>query len=104
LLGVIDRTDNDQYSVFRIGPDQFSSLRSYAQDLDYGDPSNYDVDLDKIDNFGGGFWTLHPRRLFTPMTEADKAIQANVDIEFLKRSTMSWPVRCVETMIRRRMR
>ena len=102
LLGVIDRTDNDQYAVFRIGPDQFSSLRSYALDPEYGDPVQYDVDLDKIDNFNGGMWTLHPRRLWTRLTEADQVIINNsVDKEFLIRSTSPWPVSCVETMMAR---
>ena len=101
LLGVIDRTDNDQYAVFRIGTDQFSSLRSYALDPDYGDPSGYDVEIDKIDSFHGGLWSLHPRRLLTPLTDAEQVIKANVDKEFLIRSTSPWPVGCVETMMAR---
>jgi hypothetical protein len=83
-VGVIDRK-TASYKVLEISSVVLKSIQSLVRDEDWGDPSQYDIDI-KVDKNGGaqGYYSVvaKPKK---PLTQEDIDIKASVDLEQLKR-------------------
>lgn len=83
LLGIIDRKTNS-YKVIDISTTVFKSIQELVRDSDWGDPSQYDVDI-KVDNRGGptGYYSViaKPKK---PLTAEDLEIKQTIDLDALK--------------------
>lgn len=83
-LGVIDRK-TQSYKLLDVSVSVFKSIQELARDEDWGDPSQYDVDI-KVDKQGGpsAYYSViaKPKK---PLSPSDLEIKQQVDLEFLKK-------------------
>ena len=84
LAGVIDRK-TQSYKVLDMSTAVFKSVQKYVRDEDWGDPSQYDVDI-VVDKQGGatGYYSVVAKPM-KPLSPEDLEIKADVDLEDLKR-------------------
>jgi len=84
LIGIIDRS-TQSYKILDLGVSIFKGIQALTRDEDWGDPSQYDVDI-KVDKKGGptGYYTVTPKQP-KPLTPADLEIKSQADLEELKR-------------------
>ena len=70
LVGVIDRKTST-FKILDIGYSVFQNIKSLTNDPDWGDPSNYDIDL-VVDRNGGasGYYKTNPKPA-KPLSVAD---------------------------------
>lgn len=84
-LGVIDRGTNS-YKILDVSWSVLSDIQTYADDADWGDPTEYDFDI--VVNPHGGAQNYYkavakPKR---PLSASDMAIkERDVDLEFLQK-------------------
>jgi len=98
LVGVIERKTG-MYKVLDIGFSIFKGIQTYANDDDWGPPTNYDVDI-VVDPKGGstGYYTViaKPKK---PLSAADLQLKEQSDQEFLvKMSTAPEPEKVEERL------
>jgi len=84
LVGVIDRS-TQSYKILDIGPAIFKGIQTLVRDEDWGDPTQFDINI-KVDKNGGptGYYTVTPKKQ-KPLTPEDLEIKQMVDLEELKR-------------------
>lgn len=84
LVGVIDRK-TQSYKILDMSVSVFKGIQELVKDEDWGDPSQYDIDI-KVDKQGGatGYYTVMPKQP-KPLSAADLDIKSQVDLEDLKR-------------------
>jgi len=84
LVGVLDRKTSS-YKILDTSVSVFKAIQELVRDEDWGDPSQYDVDI-KVDKQGGatGYYTVIPKSK-KPLSAADLDIKQQVDLEDLKR-------------------
>jgi hypothetical protein len=84
LVGVIDRKTQG-YKILDMSVSVFKSVQELVKDDDWGDPSQYDIDI-KVDKNGGatGYYTVMPKQP-KPLSAADLEIKSQVDLDDLKR-------------------
>lgn len=83
-VGMIDRKTGT-YKVLDIGVAIYQKIQGYSRDEDWGDPSQYDVDI-VVDKNGGatGYYNVIPKPK-TQMSDEDINLKQDVDLEALKR-------------------
>lgn len=83
-LGVIDRSTNS-YKLLDVSWSVLSDIHTYAQDTDWGDPTQYDFDI-VVNPHGGpqGYYkaVAKPKR---PLSAQDLMIKEKVDLDDLER-------------------
>jgi hypothetical protein len=84
LVGVIDRV-SQSYKILDMSVSVFKGLQELVRDEDWGDPTQFDVDI-KVDKQGGptGYYTIIPKSK-KPLSAADLDIKSQIDLEDLKR-------------------
>ncbi|HUS88851.1 MAG TPA: hypothetical protein VMW91_05690 [Desulfosporosinus sp.] len=84
LLGVIDRK-TQSYKILDVGPAVFKGVQKLVRNEKWGDPSQYDIDI-QVDKAGGpsGYYTVIPMG-HTPLSPSDLEIKQMADLEELKR-------------------
>ena len=84
LVGVIDRK-TASYKILDMSFTVFKSVQELVKDDDWGDPTQYDIDI-KVDKNGGatGYYTVMPKRP-VPLSTADLELKDQVDLDDLKR-------------------
>lgn len=84
LVGVIDRRTG-AYKILDISVSVFKSVQELVRDEDWGDPSQYDVDI-KVDKDAGpsGYYSVIPKAK-KPLSPQDLEVREKVDLEDLKR-------------------
>lgn len=84
LVGVIDRK-TQSYKILDMSVSVFKSVQELVKDEDWGDPTQYDIDI-KVDKNGGatGYYTVMPKKP-KPLSAADLEIKSQVDLDDLKR-------------------
>lgn len=84
LTGVIDRK-TQSYKILDMSPAIFKQVQANVRDEDWGDPSQYDVNI-VVDKDGGpnGYYTVlaKPKK---PLSPEDLEIKADADLDDLKR-------------------
>ena len=87
FTGVIDRKTGT-YKILDMGVAIYQSVQDLSRDEDWGDPSQYDIDV-KVNKNGGatGYYKCHPKPK-TPMSDDDIKIKQGVDKEALKRKCL----------------
>lgn len=102
FVGVIDRKGNE-YKLLDIGPLVYQGVQTLSRDEDWGDPSQYDVDI-KVNKSApaAGYYTVTPKNK-TPLSEADLKLKAEkVDEAHLLRKctppTPEWTLTRVNTI------
>lgn len=87
FAGIIDRKTNT-YKILDMGVAIYQKVQGYSRDEDWGDPSQYDIDI-VVDKNGGatGYYNViaKPKK---PLSDEDVAIKQNVDLESLKRKCL----------------
>lgn len=95
FAGIIDRKTGT-YKILDMGVAIYQKVQGYSRDEDWGDPSQYDVDV-VVDKQGGatGYYNViaKPKK---PLSDEDVAIKQNVDLESLKRKCLPPSVESVE--------
>jgi hypothetical protein len=84
LLGVIDRKTN-MFRMLDVGYGVFGNIKTYAQDEDWGDPSQYDIDI--ICNPNGS-----PQEYYKCVCKPKKPLSAN-DLDIRERANLDDLVR-----------
>ncbi len=90
-IGIIDRK-SQSYKILDLGAQVFRAIKSLAQDDDWGDPIQYDIDI-KVNPDGGpsAYYTVVPRPK-KPMSAADLKLKEDANLDVLKlRSTPPEP-------------
>ena len=84
LVGIIDRR-TQSYKILDMSVSVFKSIQDLVRDEDWGDPTQYDIDI-KVDKNGGptGYYTVIPKSK-KPLSAADLDIKSQVDLDDLKR-------------------
>lgn len=84
LVGIIDRR-TQSYKILDMSVSVFKSIQELVRDEDWGDPTQYDIDI-KVDKNGGptGYYTVIPKAK-KPLSAADLDIKSQVDLDDLKR-------------------
>lgn len=84
LVGIIDRK-TQSYKILDMSVSVFKSIQSLSRDEDWGDPSQYDIDI-KVDKEGGatGYYQVSPKPKM-PLSAADLELKSQADLEDLKR-------------------
>ena len=84
LVGVIDRKTST-FKILDIGYSVFQNIKSLTNDPDWGDPSNYDIDL-VVDRNGGasGYYKTNPKPA-KPLSVADLELIEAIDYDDLNR-------------------
>lgn len=84
LVGIIDRR-TQSYKILDMSVSVFKSIQELVRDEDWGDPTQYDIDI-KVDKNGGpaGYYTVIPKSK-KPLSAADLDIKSQVDLDDLKR-------------------
>lgn len=84
LVGVIDRK-TQSYKILDMSSMVFKGVQELVRDEDWGDPSQYDVDI-KVNKSAGvtGYYAVIPKSK-KPLTPSDLEIKEQVDLEDLKR-------------------
>lgn len=86
LVGIIDRATSS-YKILDLSPTAFKKIQELSRDEDWGDPSQYDIDI-KVDEDGGatGYYNViaKPKK---PLSATDLELKNQVDLEDLKRRT-----------------
>lgn len=84
LVGILDRKTSS-YKIMDMSVSVFKAVQELVRDEDWGDPSQYDIDV-KVDKQGGpsGYYTVIPKSK-KPLSAADLDIKSQVDLEDLKR-------------------
>jgi hypothetical protein len=84
LVGIIDRK-TQAYKILDMSVSVFRGIQKFVRDEDWGDPSQYDIDIN-VDKQGGatGYYTIVPKPK-KPLSAADLEIKEQVDLEDLKR-------------------
>lgn len=86
-LGVIDRY-TQSYKILEIGQTVFKSIQNLARDEDWGDPTQYDINIE-VDKNGGaaGYYRVNPKPK-KPLSAEDLEIKQNsVDLDVLQQLT-----------------
>lgn len=98
LVGAIDRTDNE-YGIFKINRSLFSSISSYVNNKNWGDPKEYDFAIENLEyeSFQEGVYRVAALAK-NPLTEREKNIP--VDKNMLDNNTLPFPSHCVKSFIR----
>ena len=91
---MIDRKTGT-YKILDMGVAIYQKVQGYSRDEDWGDPSQYDVDI-VVDKNGGatGYYNViaKPKK---PLSDEDVEIKQNVDLESLKRKCLPPSVEAV---------
>ena len=95
FTGVIDRKTGT-YKILDMGVAIYQKVQGYSRDEDWGDPSQYDVDI-VVNKQGGatGYYNVIAKPK-TPLSDADVEIKQNVDLESLKRKCLPPSTEAVE--------
>jgi len=95
FTGVIDRKTGT-YKILDMGVAIYQKIQGYSRDEDWGDPSQYDIDV-VVDKQGGatGYYNViaKPKQ---PLSDEDVEIKQNVDLESLKRKCLPPSTEAVE--------
>lgn len=88
-LGVIDRTSNS-YKIMDVSWAILSDIQTYADDDDWGDPSQYDFDIVVNPNGGPQNWYKTVAKPKRPLSANDLLIkERDVDLEYLESKCVS---------------
>jgi len=84
LVGVISRR-TQAYNILDLSPQAFKGIQELVRDEDWGDPSQYDLNI-KVDKQAGpsGYYTIIPKSK-KPLSAADLELKQQVDLDDLKR-------------------
>lgn len=84
LLYVIDRK-TASVKLLDISKSVFDGVRELTRDEDWGDPTQYDIDIkvDKQSTSPGGYYKVVPKSK-KPMSPADLELKQNVDLDLLR--------------------
>lgn len=84
LIGIIDRK-TQSYKILDISVSVFKSIQELVRDEDWGDPTQYDIDV-KVDKDGGatGYYTVIPKSK-KPLSKEDLDLKEKADLDDLKR-------------------
>jgi hypothetical protein len=84
LVGIIDRK-TQSYKILDMSVSVFKSIQELVRDEDWGDPTQYDIDV-KVDKNGGatGYYTVIPKSK-KPLSKDDLDIKEKADLDDLKR-------------------
>lgn len=98
LVGVIDRK-TQSYKLLDISKSVFDGVRELARDEDWGDPTQYDVDI-KVDKNGGasGYYKVIPKSK-KPLSASDLEIKQNIDLESLRKKCQPPTVEQMKTRV-----
>lgn len=99
LVGVIDRR-TQSYKILDMSISVFKSIQELVRDEDWGDPTQYDIDI-KVDKNGGptGYYAVVPKSK-KPLSAGDLEIKQQVDLEDLKRRCTPPTPEQVEEMVK----
>lgn len=84
LIGIVDRS-TQSYKLMDISVSVLKGIQSLVRDEDWGDPTQYDINI-KVDKNGGatGYYTVIPKNK-KPLSAADLEIKEKIDLEDIKR-------------------
>ncbi len=84
LVGIIDRK-TQSYKILDMSVSVFKSIQELVRDEDWGDPTQYDIDI-KVDKNGGatGYYTVIPKSK-KPLSKEDLDLKEKADLDDLKR-------------------
>lgn len=87
IVGVINKSINE-YRLLDIGANVFSQIKILNQNMYWGDPETYDIQLvstdvyDDYNNFDYKYQVIPISK--TPLSPEDVAIKSNIDLDFIK--------------------
>ncbi len=87
FAGIIDRKTGT-YKILDMGVAIYQKVQGYSRDEDWGDPSQYDIDI-VVDKNGGatGYYNVIPKPK-SSMTDDDLKLKQDVDLDALKRKCL----------------
>lgn len=94
LVGVIERATSE-VKLLEFGSQIHKQIKSFNDDVEYGDPQGYDVNIKKDENAGAsGYYTVVPRPK-TPLSDADlklkESVQENLEATLIRLSAPNTP-------------
>lgn len=90
LLGCIDR-QNNECVVYKVRYNVFYWIRKFANDRIWGDPTQYDLEVDKDYN-GLHAVTTHAKK---ELTQEEQLLKEKFDCNFLKENCKPCPQSCI---------
>lgn len=93
LIGAIDRSNGNQYMVFRLTNQQFRNIQNIAMNPSFGDPKRFDIEIDVERGRAASVINSNP----LSVTESGMII----DEAFLKEQVAPWPLDRVNVAYKR---
>lgn len=69
---VIDRADG-QARILSVAPSVYRSIQEYAKDVDWGDPTTYDITITRTEEPGRAYYSVKPAPNKTPLSDVEKS-------------------------------
>lgn len=73
---VIDKTDESKPRIrgYRASASVFEKIKKLAENPKWGDPTRYDIEVERTEQPGAGYWAVTPQPPIANLSDADKAM------------------------------
>lgn len=73
---VIDKTDETKPRVrgYRASASVFEKIKKLAENPKWGDPTRYDIEVERTEQPGAGYWAVTPQPPIANLSDAEKAM------------------------------